>query len=81
MTGKGVRVHVIFDVPDAENLDDAMARLGLVEGPEGVSAISYTPPAGTKLFSYTGIKYDVIGGTSAAEQMNRNTTHVTDMKA
>lgn len=81
MTGKGVRVHVIFDVPDAENLDDAMARLGLVEGPEGVSAVTYTPPAGTKLVVYSGIKHDVIGSTSAAEQMQQSTTYVPDTKA
>jgi hypothetical protein len=81
MTGNGMRVHVIFDVPDAENLDDAMARLGLVEGPEGVSAVIYTPPTGTRIFSYTGIWYNIIGGTSAGEQMERTTTYVPETKA
>lgn len=78
MNGKGMRVHVIFDVPEAENLDAAMARLGLVKGETLPGSVEYTPPAGVRIFSYSGIKYNIIGSTSAVGQMATKTVKLGD---
>lgn len=65
---RGMKVHVVFDVPDAATLDEAMVKLKFVMSSEGVGAIMYTPPDGTRIEFYSGVNYEWTGFTTEADR-------------